>query len=130
MLAHLLSGQEQVLSDVRQPCVAGGVRVVGDDRDPRRQRLRDRCVERVQIDERDADPVHPRADRAVEPVDHLGHVARLRAGPLVRAAEQLARVGSAVLGRGEERVGGHVIDERELVRLTRAEDARGVCAAA
>ncbi len=115
VLAHLLAGDEQVLADVSQAGVAGGVGVVGDDRDPGVERLLRRRVERGQADQRDRDPVDAGADRAVERVDHLADVAGLRAGPLIRAAEQLARVGGAVLRRREERVGRHVVDERELV---------------
>ena len=112
-------GDEQVLADVGQPRVAGGVGVVGDDRDPGGQRLLDGLVERGQADQRDPDPVDAGADRAVERVDHLADVAVLRAGPLVGAAEQLAGVRRAVLGRREERVGRHVVDERELVARAR-----------
>ena len=52
---------------------------------------------------------------AVDGVDHLADVARFRARPRVRAAEQFARVLDAVLGRDEERVRRDVVDEREFV---------------
>jgi len=47
-------------------------------------------------------------------VDHLRHVGRLRAGPLIVAAEQRTGVLDAVLARDEERVRRHVIDEDEF----------------
>ena len=68
-------------------------------------------------------PSAPPRDRRVHGVDHLGHVGVLRAGPLVRAAEQLAGVLGAVLRRHEERVGRHVVDQHELRLAALAEDA-------
>ena len=53
--AHLFAGQFQVLADVGEALVADRVGVVGDDRDARRERLFDRRVERVQVDQRDRD---------------------------------------------------------------------------
>ena len=122
MLAHLHSGLEQVLADVGQTCIGGLVGVVGHDRDPGGQCLLHRTVERGRRDQGRRDPVDLLGDRGVDRIDHLPHVARLRAGPLIGAAEQLAGIGRAVLGRGEEHVGGHVVDHRELVLGAVAED--------
>src|SRR6185437_1866173 len=58
----------------------------------------------------------------------LADVRVLRTRPLIRAAQQLARIGRAALGRREERVGRYVVDQRELVGLARTEDPR--CGAA
>ena len=116
------AGDEQVLADVSQSSVAGSIGVVAEDRDPGGERLVRRTVERLQVDEAHRDAVHLGADGAVHRVDHLAHVGALRAGPLVLAAEQLAGVLRAVLRRDEERVGGHVVDERELELLLLAED--------
>ena len=74
-------------------------------------------------------PSTPAATALLSGVDHLADVAGFRAGPLVAAAEQFARVLDPVLGRDEERVRRHVVDEREFVFLARAEDARGAAAA-
>ena len=57
-------------------------------------------------------------------VDHLRRRRSLGAGPLEVAAEQRAGVVGAVLGRGEERVGRHVVDEDELPFRRRRERAR------
>ena len=66
----------QVLADVGQPVRAGvgrgAVGVVGDDRDARCQRLVDRGLEGVLVDDGERDPVRLRADRGVRGVDHLG----------------------------------------------------------
>ena len=121
--AHLFAGQFQVLADVGQALVAGGVGVVGDDRDARLQRRFDRRVERVQVDQRDRDPVGAARDGGVDRVDHLVDVAAFRARPLVAAAEQFAGVRGAVLGGHEERVGRDVVDEHEFVVRVRAEHA-------
>ena len=56
-LAHLLAGDEQVLADVAQARVRLLVGVVGDDRDPGLQRRVGRGVERLLVDEADADAV-------------------------------------------------------------------------
>ena len=125
VLAHLLARDEEVLADVGQPVVAGGVGVVADHRDLRRQRLVGRAVERLEVDEAHPDAVRLGRDRAVERVDHLVDVAALRARPLVAAAQQLARVLGAVLRRHEERVRRDVVDQDELQLRLRAEDAGG-----
>ena len=56
-LAHLLPGDEQVLADVRQPRVAGRVRVIGEDRDVLAERVLGRAVERLRVHKRDGDAV-------------------------------------------------------------------------
>ena len=125
VVPHLLPGDEQVLADVGQARVAGGVGVVGDHRDLGGERLAGGRVERGQADQRDGDAVDAGADGAVERTHHLTDVAVRRSGPLVGAPQQLAGVGGAVLRRGEERIGGDVVDEGELVGLADAEDPRG-----
>ena len=128
--SHLLAGDEQVLPDVGQARACRRVGVVGDDGNLRRQRLGDRAVERLEVHQRDADAVDAGGDRAVEGVDHLADVARLRAGPLIRAPQQLAGVGGAVLRGREERVRRDVVDQRELQLGADTEDARGGAGAA
>ena len=124
MLAHLLAGLEQVLSDVGESLVPGGIRVVGDHGNPGREGLFGRRVERCRVDQSDGDPVDPRRNRAVERVGHLRDDAVGRSRPLVGAPEQLARVRSPALRGGEEHIGRDVVYERELVALAGAEDAR------
>ena len=53
-LAHLLTGDEQVLADVARRAVGHLVRVVGDDRDLGLQRRVGRRVERLLVDQADA----------------------------------------------------------------------------
>ena len=126
-LAELEPGVVQALADVGQAAgagvVHGAVGVVGDDRDAGRQRLVDRLVEGVLVDHRERDPVRLGGDRGVRGVDHLGHDRVLGTGPLELAVEQRAGVLGAVLGRGEERVGGDVVDEHELPLRRRREVA-------
>ena len=112
-LAHLEARSVEVLTDVGEAGV-GRVGVVGDDRDPGRQGALDRIVERLEVDDRNRDPVGVGGDRGLEGVDHLGVVGPLRSGPLERRAEQSRRVLDAVLGRDEERVRRHVVDEDEV----------------
>ena len=61
-------------------------------------------------------------DRGVEGRDHLGDDRVRRAGPLIRAAGQGARVLDAVDRRREERVRRHVVDHHELVLRMAGED--------
>ena len=102
-----------ILTDVGEAGV-GRVGVVGDDRDPRRQCALDGIVERLEVDDRNRDPVGVGGDRGFEGVDHLGVVGPLGSGPLELRAEQGRRVLDVVLGRDEERVRRHVVDEDEV----------------
>ncbi len=116
-LAHQHAGLVQILADIGEALVAaagGRVGVVREHRDAGGQRAGGRLVEGVRVDDRHRDGRGLRGDGGVHGVDHLGHVGGRRAGPLMIAAEQRAGVGDAVLGRHEERVGRHVIDEHEL----------------
>ena len=93
VLAHRHTRPEEVLADVGQAGV-GGVGVVRDDRDPGVERLLDRVVEGLEIDERHGDPVGLCGDRRLEGVDHLGDVGGLRTRPLDVGAEQHADASS------------------------------------
>ncbi len=95
--------------------------VVAEDRDAGRERVLDRPVEPLGIDEAHRDRVGLAGDRRVHRVDHLRDVGGLRAGPLIVAAEQRAGVLDAVLARHEERVGRHMVDEHEFPSRMRRE---------
>ena len=130
--AHQFAGQFQVLADVGQALVGGRGRVgvVGDDRDAGLQCVFDRHVERRFADQRHRDPMRAGRDGRVYRVDHLTDVFAFGARPLVAAAQQFAGVLDPVLGRDEERVRGHVVDDDEFVFRMRAEHARRAAAAA
>ena len=112
-LAHLEARSVEVLTDVGETCVRR-VGVVRDDRDPGRQGALDRIVERLEVDDRNRDPIGVGGDRGLEGVHHLGVVGALGSGPLERGAEKRRRVLDAVLRRHEERVRRHVVDEHEV----------------
>ena len=124
-LAHLVAGQVEVLPDVRESRVRRRVGVVAQHRDALAERVVRRAVEGLEVDERDQDARRLGRDRRVERVDHLADVRRLRAGPLVAAAEQRARVLRAVDRRHEERVRRHVVDEHELPLRMRLDEVVG-----
>ena len=113
-LAHGEPGPVQILADVGHPGV-GCVGVVREDGDPGVERLLDRVVERLEVDERHGDPVGLGGDRRLEGVDHLADVGGLRAGPLGRReAEHCRSVLDAVSRRDPELVRRHVVDEHEV----------------
>ena len=82
--------------------------------DPRVERLLRRFVEGVQVHQRNRNAVDLLRNRRVHGVHHLGGDRRLRSRPLRAATKHRTRVGDAVLGRYEKRVGGDVVDEGEF----------------
>ena len=125
--AHLLAGEKEVLADVGQPSCLRFVGVIREERDPGGQRRLHGLVERGRGDQGTRDAVGLARYGAVDRVDHLADVARRRTRPRVRAAEQLARVGRAVLGRREEDVGGDVVDQDVVLALVERQRSRTRC---
>src|SRR5215210_974218 len=116
-LAHLDAGLEEVLAHV---CKRGvrpwplAVGVVGDNRDTVVQGLLDRLVESDRVYDRDGDAVGVAGDGGVHRVDHLRDNRLFRARPLRRRPKERLCILDTILGRYEERVCGHVVDEDEV----------------
>ena len=91
--AHHLAGQKQILPDIGEALVGVRIGIVAEHRDAGRERVFDRPVETPRVDEAHRDRIGLAGNRGVHRVDHLRHVGRLRAGPLIVAAEQ--RTGDA-----------------------------------
>ena len=106
---------EQVLAYIRLGIVGGALGIVGHDGDAEAQRLVGHVVERCGVDNAAPNTVDIVVDSHVERIDHLRHDVVLRTGPCVRAAQERAHVVSPGPGWDEERVGGYVAHERELV---------------
>jgi hypothetical protein len=139
LVAHGLAGDVERLPDVGQPVGADdrlalherAVGVVGEHRNTLVHGILDRALERILVDDGHGNSVRFRGDRGVQVGRHLGDGGGLRAAPLRSGqTEQRGRVGQAVLGWREERVGGDVIDEPELPLGRGREIARHVLAGA
>src|SRR5215217_3696727 len=116
-LAHLHARLEEILAHVCKRRVRPwplAVGIIGDDRNTVVQGFLDRLVESDRVYDRDGDAVGVARDGGVHRVDHLRDHRLLRARPLGRSPEQSLRVLDTVLGRHEERVRGHMVDEDEV----------------
>src|SRR4028118_424657 len=115
---HLDPGLEEILPDVRGRRVVLPGLAVGVVRDHRYvliERPLDGIVEGLRIHYRHRDPISVPRDGRVQRPPRLPHARRLRPRPLRLRPEQRLRVFDAVLRRHEEGVGGHVVDEDEVV---------------
>src|SRR5215211_173919 len=117
-LAHLHPGEEEILADVRERGVVLtflAICIVRNDGDALVQSLLDRAVEGLRVYDGERDAVGVPRDRRAHGINHLLDVRLLRTRPLGLGTKQRVRVLDAVLGGNEERVGGHVVDEYEVV---------------
>ena len=122
------AGGEVVLPDVAQPVVARLVGVVGDHRDALGQSVVDRLIEGRGVDQGGGDAVDAGGNGCVYGGDHVGGERGRGTCPRrCRYAEDGGRVLQPVDRGREERVGGHVVDERELVRRVAGEHRDRCC---
>ena len=109
----------EALANVGEPGIGGRIGVVPDHRDADTERIVSWLIERLGVDQAHRDAVHLVGDRRLHSGHHLGDGGGLRAGPLVATAQERAGILDSVDCRCEERVGRHMVDERNLVILLR-----------
>ena len=119
------AGLIEALAYIGETGVACGVGVVANHRNADAQGISGGLVECLVIDQGNGDAIRLRGNGRLHGRNHLRDYTVLRARPLVAATHPGAGILNAILGGGEERVGGHVIDKDDLVCLLRQTTRRG-----